>query len=119
MISSKLQVVMLIAIIVYFGILIMLLKRNRLLLKYTLLWFASGIAMLVMTLFPGILTWLANLVGVYTPVNMLFAVLCFCGIMLMVALTSIVSAQNEKIKRLVQQVAILDEELRATKKENR
>lgn len=115
MISSKLQIVMLLGIVGYFVILFILLKKNRLLLKYTLLWFFSGIIMLVMTIFPGILTWVANLVGVYAPVNALFALFFFCGIMLMVALTSIVSSQNERIKRLVQQVAILDEEIREMK----
>ena len=68
--------------------------------------------MLLFTCFPGFLTVLSRLVGIYDPVNALFAILLFCGIIILVSLTSIVSAQNEKIKRLVQHQAILEEELR-------
>ena len=110
MISFRLQVVLILAVILYFFLLFVLLKKNRLILKYSLLWVFSGVLMLVLALFPGLLTELARLVGVYDPVNALFAVITFCSILVMVSLTSIVSNQNEKIKRLVQQIAILEKE---------
>ena len=110
MISFRLQVVLILAVILYFILLFVLLKENRLILKYSLLWIFSGALMLILALFPGLLTELAHLVGVYDPVNALFAVIAFCAILVMVSLTSIVSTQNEKIKRLVQQIAILEKE---------
>lgn len=115
MITKKLQFALLLAVAVYFVLLAVLLKKKRLLLKYSLLWILSGILMLVFAAFPQLLHDLARMVGIYDPVNALFAILFFCVIILLVSLTSIVSAQNEKIKRLVQQQAILEEELRDLK----
>ena len=48
MISHKLQIAMLIAVGLYFLVVFQLLKRKTLNLKYTLLWLASGVVMLVL-----------------------------------------------------------------------
>ena len=117
MITQKLQFAMLIAMAVYFVLLILLLKRKRLLLKYSLLWIFAGLLMLILAVFPGILHAFSRLLGIFDPVNALFAIIFFCVIIMLVALTSIVSAQNEKIKRLVQNQSILEEKIREMDKE--
>ena len=111
MISKTLQIAMLIAIAVYFFLLILLLKKKRLLLKYSLLWLFAGFVMLVLAIFPSIISWISSVLGIYSPVNALFAIVLFYVIILLVSLTAIVSAQNEKIKRLIQREAILEAEL--------
>ena len=118
MISKTLQIGLFAAVVIYFFLLVFLLKKKRLLLKYSLLWLAAGIVMLVMVIFPKILDWISGVLGIYSPVNALFAIAFFCIIILLVSLTSIVSAQNEKIKRLIQREAILDEEIRILKGNN-
>ena len=118
MISKTFQAALLVAIAIYFFLLILLLKNKRLLLKYSLLWIFAGMLMLVMALFPSLLGKFSVLVGIYDPVNALFAILFFCVIILLVSLTSIVSTQNEKLKRLIQQQAILEEEVRVLKEEH-
>ena len=117
MISKTLQIAMLIAIAVYFFLLILLLKKKRLLLKYSLLWLFAGFVMLVLAIFPSIISWISSVLGIYSPVNALFAIVLFCVIILLVSLTAIVSAQNEKIKRLIQREAILEAELADMKRE--
>ena len=118
MISKTLQGAMLIAIAVYFFLLILLLKKKRLLLKYSLLWLFAGFVMLILAVFPSVLEWISQVLGIYSPVNALFSILLFCMIILLVSLTSIVSSQNEKIKRLIQKEAILEEELAEIKRED-
>ena len=63
MISHKLQIAMLIAVGLYFLVVFQLLKRKTLNLKYTLLWLASGVVMLVLAVFPQILGWFAAFGG--------------------------------------------------------
>ena len=112
MISHKLQIAMLIAVGLYFMIVFQLLKRKTLNLKYTLLWLASGVVMLVLTAFPQILGWFAALVGIYDPTNALFAFMFFCAIILLMSITAIVSKLNEKSKKLIQSVALLEKRVR-------
>lgn len=117
MLEFKLQVTMLIGISLYFILLIYLLKKKSLNLKYTLLWLFSGIVMLVFALFPSLLQVTAKLFGVYEPTNALFGIMFFCVIIILVSLTSIVSKLNERVKRLAQSIALLDEEVRSSRKE--
>lgn len=112
MINGRIQIVVLVALLLYYVVLFYMLKKKRLSLRYTLLWLFSGIIMLVFAVFPKLLVWFSNVVGVAIPTNALFAVLLFCMIMLNVSLTSIVSKQTEQIKRLTQSVALLEKRVR-------
>jgi len=110
--SRQLQAAMLIAIGIYFLVVFQLLKRKNLNLKYTLLWLFSGIIMLALAVFPQILSWLAALVGVYSPTNALFAFMFFCVIIILMSLTAIVSKLNEKSKRVIQALALMEKRIR-------
>lgn len=112
MISRKLQIAMLIAVVLYFLIVFRLLKRKSLNLKYTLLWLLSGVIMLGLAVFPQILVWLAALVGVYDPTNALFAFMFFCVIIILMSLTAIVSRLNEKSKQTIQVLALVEKRVR-------
>ena len=112
MISTKLQIILFVAVLVYYAVLFLLLKKQSLSLKYTLLWLFSGAVMLVFVLFPGLLTWFSTLVGIGVPTNALFAVISFCLIMLLISITSIVSKQTDRIKSLTQTLAMLEKRVR-------
>ncbi len=110
--SKTLQLILIGVMVIYFIMLITLLKRNRISLKYSLLWLFSGVVLLVLALFPKLLNIGARIIGIYNPVNALFAVVIFCIIMLLISLTSIVSKQSEKNKKLVQELGLLEKRLR-------
>lgn len=112
MISNRLQICAIIAVVLFFIALISLLRKNRFELKYSLLWLLSGVIMLILALFPRILDWFAKLIGVYSSVNALFAVLLCCGVMVMISLTAIISKEKREIIRLVQEMAIIENRLR-------
>ena len=116
--SITLQAAMLLAVGLYFFLLLRLLKKKSLNLKYTLLWIFSGILMLVLALFPGLLSVVAKLIGVYAPTNALFALILFCVIMILMSLTAIVSKLNERVKRLSQAYALLEKRVREQKENN-
>ena len=110
--NSILQIAILCAIVVYFGLLVFFLKKRTLHLKYTLLWLLSGILMLLLTLFPSLLEGLASFLGVYAPTNALFAIIIFCLIIILVSITAIVSKLNDRVKRLTQSQALLEKRIR-------
>ena len=116
MISSTLRIFMLLAIVLYFGILIILIRKNSLRLKYSLLWFLAGLIMLILAIWPQILYWFSRLVGISMPVNALYAFMFFFVIIILVALTSIASRLNDKVKKLTQEQAILEERIRELEK---
>lgn len=116
MIGTRLRAAILIAVFIYFLLIFKLLKKKSLNLKYTLLWLISGLMMLLLAVFPGILDDFAILVGIAAPTNALFAMMFFCVIVILMSLTAIVSKLNEKCKRLIQSVALLEKRLREMEK---
>ena len=63
-----------ITFIVMIGIMyvISLIRRGRLELKYALSWIAVAVMVLILDWIPGILKFLANILGIASPMNMLF-----------------------------------------------
>ena len=116
MITSRLQIFAVTAVIVFLAGMILLLKQKKLELKYSLLWLLSGLIMLIMALFPQLLDSFSALVGVYSPVNALLAVMIGFGLMLMISFTAIVSHEKKEIVRLVQEVSLLEKRIRELEK---
>lgn len=116
MISTKLQIAMLLAVGLYFLIVLRLLRQKTLNLKYTLLWLASGLIMLLLAVFPQLLGWFSTLVGIYDPTNALFSFVFFCVIIILMSLTAIVSKLNEKSKQTVQAMALMERRIRNLEK---
>ena len=112
MLSFKLRVVLGIAIIIYFIIVFLLLKRKSLTLKYTLLWLIAGVFMGIFAIFPMLLRYVMNLLGVASEMNGLFTVAMGFIICILMALTSIVSKQTQKIRHLTQDIALLEKKIR-------
>ncbi len=107
-----LRYALLLAVALYFVILFNILSRRRLNLRYSLLWIISGFIMLVIGVFPEIMTFLTRLIGIKEPANGLFALVCFCLIIILMSITAIVTTLNEKCTRLVQTVALLEKRIR-------
>lgn len=112
MIPSSLRITLITAVICYFIIILYFLKQRTLNLKYTLLWLLSGAVMGILVIFPELLTYIIRFLGIESNMNGLFIMCIAFIIMIMMALTSIVSRQNAKIRKLVQEIGILEERVR-------
>lgn len=109
--TLKIQII--IAIIILFGILIILnyIKKNRLELKYALSWLGVGIFVLILDCVPNSMTWLSDIMGIASPVNMIFF-LGFCfSLIIMFTLTVALSITSSTAKRLTQKVALLEKRI--------
>lgn len=118
MISIKLRISLIIVLIIYFVFILAFLKRKAISLKYTLLWIVAGIFMGILVIWPQLLLMLRRLVGIESNMNGLFVMAIGFIIMILMSITSIVSRQNEKIRKLTQVVAILEKRVRELEEGN-
>lgn len=112
MLPTRLVVTLLVGLLIYFFIILMLLKYKEISLKYTLLWLLSGLLLVLLVVFPSILTWLSNVLGFQSNMNGLMVMGVAFIIMIIMSLTSIVSKQSNKIRNLVQYTALLEKRIR-------
>ena len=87
-------------------------------LKYSLVWLALGTGIIIFTCFPKLTTWLAHVLGTSQPMNMLFfAGFCFM-LPIIFSLSVSVSRLSNKVKRLTQEMALLEEQKRKAEEES-
>jgi hypothetical protein len=106
-----------IAALITFIFVIDLLRRGVLREKYAVLWlFFSGAAVLL-AIFPAILVWLTGVLGVAEPVNLLFFVTIVLLVLVSVQLSYELSRHEARIRRLAEEVALLQEEINSQRKD--
>ncbi len=112
MIQTNLRIILIFAVGCYFILILLFLKRKALELKYTLLWILSGVVLGAFVIFPQLLVYLVRMLGIESPMNGLFVLCIGFIIIILMALTSIVSRQTMKIRILIQENAMLEKRLR-------
>ena len=112
MIPSTLRFFLIAGVICYFIIILYFLKQRALNLKYTLLWLLAGVVMGLLVIFPELLVSIIHIFGIEDNMNGLFIICIAFILMILMALTSIASRQNVKIRTLVQEISILDKKIR-------
>ena len=93
--------VFVIVMIIYF------IKKDKLKIKYSLIWLILFVILLICLLIPGFLGFLTNILGFHTPSNMVFSLLISVLVIINITLTGIVSSQDKKIRLLIQEISLL------------
>lgn len=88
-----------------------LIVSGRLQLKYSLLWLASVLVLLLSALFPQPLCFLSSTMGFATPSNFIFVLGFVFVILIMLSLSLNASKQADAIKNLTQRVALLEKDI--------
>ena len=84
-----------------------LLRRRRLREKYAVIWVLISLATLVIALFPSILRWVADLVGIQTPSNLLFFASLLTLFAVSLQLSREVGLLEEQTRRLAEEIGAL------------
>ena len=87
--------------------LIHLMRQRRLREKYAVLWLGLAIVITVMGAFPNLVAWLATLVGVELPSNLLFAAAITVLLGVCIQLSTEITAIEEETRTLAEEVALL------------
>ncbi|MDR1001576.1 MAG: DUF2304 domain-containing protein [Clostridiales bacterium] len=109
--TLKLQLLVGVVVVIIFLFLLNLLRKRNIELKYCLVWLIGLISLAVIDLFPGLLYALAGLLGIETPVNALFAICIVFLALVCVSLTVVVSRLSDRLRKLVQNIAIKEKEM--------
>lgn len=83
MMTLKLQIVIAIAILAILAVLVNMIRKRSLELKYALVWMMVLAALLIFDCAPVLLNIVSNFLGIYAPVNMIFF-LGFCFSLLII-----------------------------------
>jgi hypothetical protein len=99
------------AAVLIFGFNVWLLRRGVLKEKYAVLWLLVSLTAIVLALFPGIVRWFSNLVGVEIPSNLLFFITLLLLVIVGIQLSYELSRHEARIRRLAEEIALLSNRL--------
>jgi hypothetical protein len=88
-------------------LLLWLLRSRRLKEKYAGMWIVLALAVLAFGVFPELAAWLARLVGVQTPINLVFLLGFVVVLAVCIQLSSEPSRAEETSRTLAEEIALL------------
>ncbi len=88
-----------------------LVSAGKLQLKYSLLWMLLSVVLIICAIFPGIVYFFSDLLGFQTPSNFVYLVSIIGLLGICLSLTVIVSWQARDIRKLIQEVTLMQDSL--------
>jgi hypothetical protein len=118
-VSTRLTIISVVVAVAALVLVVELLRRRRLREKYAVIWVLISLATLVIALFPPILGWVADLVGIRTPSNLLFFASLLTLFAVSLQLSREVGLLEEQSRRLAEEIGGLKLRLDALESETR
>ncbi len=93
-----------------------LVRRRKLREEYSWLWLMTAAGILLLSLWFGLLKWMAHLIGAVAPVSALFLFTFLFLIFISLHFSVVISKLTDRIKDMAQKYALLELEIRELKK---
>jgi hypothetical protein len=113
----RIQIVAIGGTVVLLAIVLELVRRRRLLERYALVWLASALVLLALGIWQGLLTKIANAIGVFYPPTALFVIAFGFVLVLLLHFSTAVSRLTDQSKVLAQRLALMEERQRDLEKQ--
>lgn len=104
-----------------FGLLfliLLLMKKKKLEVKYSIIWLTFSLVMIIFSLFPYIVLVLSDITRVINPVNFIFLTQIIFILLILLSVSAVISGFSRKIKQLAQANAILEKRVRELENKN-
>ena len=98
----ELRIFLGIGVILYFALLLHMLKKESIILKYALIWLVCGGLFVLFLIFPEVVFSASRLIGVSNPVNAVFLLFAGFALMMLLSFSSIISKNNGMVRKLTQ-----------------
>lgn len=113
--SISLRLGLIIVSLLLLIVVITILKKGRIPVKYSLFWIFSVIVILLIGIIPDLFGIVANIFGFNTMSNLVIGMFIFLLLMITIFLTVIVSGQKKKTTLLIQEISILKDKIKNDK----
>ena len=107
MLPAALRILLIAVALAFLFVSFLAVSKKWLQMHYSLIWMAVSFGMILLAVFPGILTWLIALLGIKEASNLVFLLGLLVLLAISFSLTILVSKQSLKIRRLTQMLAIV------------
>lgn len=104
---ERIQIISTVGSLAFLAMILRLIKAKMLKEAYAILWLLFGTVFLISSVWKKGLDYLAALAGIYYPPALLFLIMIIALILVLIQFSIVVSSQNDKIRKLSQEIALL------------
>ncbi len=115
--TLRAQIILITALVIVLFVIFNMVRKRKLELKYALAWLLCDIALIIIVCIPKLLDILAALLGIQSPMNLVFFLGFIFALVFIFILTVSLSRVTAKVRRLAQMEALLRKELMEKEKE--
>ena len=113
---SRLYITAIVIIVILFIIVLHLLKKGRIPIKYAIAWCSALIIGCILLLIPNLLSNISKFLGFELPSNMVLTVFIIVLFLITIVLTVMIAGQKKKTTLLIQEISLLKSEVEKLKK---
>ena len=110
--EMRLQYLLILGAFVLFGMIVWLIKNNKMEIKYSIIWLGFSFTMIVFFFFSQLVFILGDITRVINPVNFVFLTQIIFILLILLSVSAVISGFSKKIKRLAQTNALLEKRIR-------
>lgn len=107
--AIELRVVLIISSILMLVYMIKKVKKSKLQIEYTVFWIVFGLLLIVISLVPQIMYFIADIMGIQSPVNLVLTFMIFILVLKLFLMTIEISQLETKMKELVEEIALKED----------
>jgi len=107
----RVSIVAAVAALLLLFVIFELIRSRRLQERYAMLWLLTGIVILILGLWRGLLTTIADSVGIAYPPSALFVLAAFFILLLLLDYSTVISTLADQNRILAQRLALLEHRL--------
>ena len=107
--ALRIQIVAIVGTVMLLLVVLELVRRRRLLERYALVWLASALVLLALGIWKGLLTEIADAIGVFYPPTALFVIAFGFILVLLLHFSTAVSRLTDQSKVLAQRLALMEQ----------
>jgi hypothetical protein len=96
-----------VAALITLAVVVEMMRRKRMRERHAIWWLLAGLLALIIGIFPGILAWAANLLGVGAPVNLVFFVSIAVLFLVCIQHSTELTTLEDKTRSLAEEVVLL------------
>lgn len=104
--SIYIRVLLLIGAVLMLAFMLKKIRQSKLKIEYIIFWLAFSTLLVFMGIFPQVVSWISKSLGFQAPINLVFLLIIFVLIIKLFFNTLQISALENKVDSLTQQIAI-------------
>jgi hypothetical protein len=103
----RIQILAIVGSVLLIGFILELIRRKRLREEFSIIWLATGVVFLLLSIFRGLLDKLSYAIGISYPPAALFLIMIIGLTLILMHFSVVISELKETQKKLVQEIGLL------------